>query len=196
MTLTIEQLVTIMPYAGRARAETFLTPLNSAMEEFQINTPARAGMFLANVAHESGSLRYLRELANGTAYNGRKDLGNTRQEAFDIAAEHGLTPGPMWRGRGLIQITGYDNFYACSKDLYNDPLHLVHNPSALELPGAAARSAAWYWWHAQINPFADTGDFDGACDIINRGRKTAAIGDAIGFDDRWQAWQRAQRVLV
>lgn len=192
--ITLEQLRTIMPFAG-PRAAVFLDPLNSAMEEFGIDTPVRAGMFLANVAHESGSLRYTLEIANGVAYNGRRDLGNTSDQALKIAAEHGTTPGPMWRGRGLIQVTGFNNYFSCSLALYGDPLHLIHHPEALELPGAAARSAAWFWWQAKLNAVADAGDFDGVCDIINRGRKTAAIGDAIGYDDRASAWSRAQRVL-
>jgi putative chitinase len=41
----------------------------------------------------------------------------------------------------------------------------------------------------------DAGDFDGVCDIINKGRKTPAIGDANGYDDRASAWSRAQKVL-
>ena len=183
-----------MPFAG-PRGAVFLDPLNSAMEEFGIVTPARAGMFLANVAHESGSLRWTREIASGVAYNGRKDLGNTSDQAIKIAAEHGTTPGPMWRGRGLIQITGFSNYFACSKDLYGDPLHLIHHPEALELPGAAARSAAWFWWKHRLNNFADAGDFDGVCDLVNRGHKTPAVGDANGYDDRASFYSRARRVL-
>lgn len=193
--ITLEQLITIMPYAGRARAAAFVAPLNAAAAEYYINTGRCLGMWLANIAHESGSLRYTLEIADGLAYNGRRDLGNTSEQALKIAAEHGTTPGPMWRGRGLIQITGFNNYFACSLALYGDPLHLINHPEALELPGAAARSAAWFWWQAKLNAVADAGDFDGVCDIINRGRKTAAIGDAIGYDDRASAWSRAQRVL-
>lgn len=195
MTLTINQLRMIMPFAG-PRAEVFLDPLNAAMTEFGIDTPARVGMFLANVAHESGSLRYTLEIANGMAYNNRKDLGNTSDQARKIAAEHATTPGPMWRGRGLLQITGFNNYFACSLALYGDPMHLLNHPEILELPGAAARSAAWFWWRANLNTVADAGDFDGVCDIINKGRKTAAIGDANGYDDRASAWSRAQKVLT
>lgn len=194
MKLTLDQLRQIMPFAG-PRAAIYLDPLNAAMVEFGIDTPARVGMFLANVAHESGSLRYTLEIANGAAYNGRKDLGNTRPEAIEIAAQHGLTPGPFWRGRGLIQVTGYNNYFVCSQDLYRDPMHLLHHPEILELPGAAARSAGWFWWRAKLNAGAEAGDFDGVCDIINKGHKTAAIGDANGYDDRASAWGRAQKVL-
>lgn len=188
--ITLLQLKQVMPFA-MARAQIFLGPLNAAMEEFTIDTPARVRMFLPQVGHESGSLHYTREIASGAAYNGRADLGNTRPEAIEIAAQHGLTPGPMWRGRGLIQITGYDNMRACSIALYKDPAHLLHHPELLELPGAAARSAGWFWWSHHINQMADADDFDGACDLVNRGRKTDARGDANGYADRLDFYQRA-----
>jgi putative chitinase len=88
MKLTIDQLRQIMPFAG-PRAAVYLDPLNAAMVEFGIDTPARVGMFLANVAHESGSLRYTREIASGAAYDNRADLGNTRPDAIVIAGQHG-----------------------------------------------------------------------------------------------------------
>jgi putative chitinase len=193
--ITLTQLKTIIPFAQK-RAEIYLAPINAAIQEFSISTPARAAMWLANVAHESGSLRYALEIANGAAYNGRKDLGNTRPEAIEIAAQHGLTPGPMWRGRGLIQVTGYNNYRACSTDLYGDPMHLLHHPEILELPGAAARSAGWFWWRAGLSSFADDGDFDAVCDLINKGRKTQAVGDANGFEDRLAFYNRARQVLL
>jgi putative chitinase len=192
--ITLDQLRAIMPFSGK-RAEIFIAPLNSGMEEFGIDTPVRAGMFLANLCHESGNLRYVLEIASGDAYNGRKNLGNTRPRAFQIAAEHGMLPGPMWRGRGLIQITGFDNYAAASQGLYDDPDLLLHHPELLEQPADAARSACWFWWRAKLNPVADSGDFDAVCDIINRGRKTPSIGDSIGYDDRLKAWNRAKKVL-
>ena len=61
MNLTLQQLITIMPNA-RSKAGIFLPALNAAMAEFGINTPARAASFLAQLAHESGQLVYVREL--------------------------------------------------------------------------------------------------------------------------------------
>ena len=74
----------IMPHAG-ARAEVFAPHLAAAAEEFEINASARIAAWLAQLAHESGELRYTRELADGTAYEGRRDLGN-------IAPGDGLVP--------------------------------------------------------------------------------------------------------
>lgn len=190
--VTLAQLKKIMPHAGK-RAEVFLVPLNDAMDEFGIDTPARQAAFLAQVCHESGSLAYVSEIASGLAYNGRKDLGNTKPEAVAAAARHGSTPGPWWKGHGLIQVTGYDNHVECGTAL---GLDLVNEPRLLELPLHAARSAAWFWQRHGLNKWADAGDFDGASDVINRGRKTQAEGDANGYKDRLAAYDRAKEVLA
>lgn len=190
--ITLAQLKQIMPSAG-SRALTFLGPLNEAMAEFGIDTPSREAAFLAQVAHESGQLRYVRELASGLAYDGRHDLGNTRPEAEAIAAANQSSPGPWWKGHGLIQITGYDNHKACGEAL---GLDLLNNPCLLETPREAARSAAWFWHTHGLNRWADVGDFDGVSDIINRGHKTAKDGDANGYPDRLAAYERAKDYLA
>jgi len=189
--ITLEHLKKIIPYAG-SRAGFFLGPLNDAMTEFGINTPVRQAAFLAQLAHESGSLRYVREIASGKAYDGRKDLGNTKPEAIRIAAQHGTTPGRFWKGHGLIQVTGYNNHLACGEAL---GLDLVNQPTLLEKPVHACRSAAWFWKENDLNRWADAGDFDGASDVINRGRKTAKVGDANGYADRIAYYERAKEVL-
>lgn len=190
--ITLDQLKKIIPYAG-ARAAIYLAPLNAAMAEFGIDTPGRRAAFLAQVAHESGSLRYTAEIASGKAYDGRADLGNTRPEAIRIAAQHGTTPGRFWKGHGLIQVTGYDNHRACGEAL---GLDLLNQPALLEKPAPACRSAAWFWREHNLNKWADAGDLDGASDVINRGHKTARVGDANGYADRLAFYQRAQEVLA
>jgi len=192
--ITLDQLRQIMPFAG-PRAAIYLDPLNATMEDFGIDTPDRVGMFLANVAHESGSLRYTREIASGAAYDNRADLGNTKPDAIAIAGQHGSTPGRWWRGGGFGQITGYNNYRQLSSDLYGDPETLLHHPEFLEQPLDACRSAGWFWRRNNLSAFADAGDFDGVCDVWNKGHKTSAAGDANGYDDRASAWSRAQKVL-
>jgi len=181
MQITLDQLRSVMPNSGK-RAEIFLEPLNRAMEEFEINTPVRQAAFLAQIAHESGSLRYVRELASGAAYDtGRlaERLGNTPEDDGD---------GERYRGRGLIQITGTANYSACSAALYGDSQHLLDHPELLELPDAAARSAAWFWKSRGLNELADAGDFLRVTKRIN--------GGINGMDDRMAHWEQAKKVLT
>lgn len=174
--LSLDQLRAAMPYAGD-RAVVFLVPLGQAMEAHDITTPARQAAFLAQVAHESGSLRYVKELADGKAYEGRADLGNT--EPGD---------GPRFKGRGLIQITGRANYRACSRALYDDEQLLLDHPELLELPANAAMSAAWFWESRGLNELADRGNFLGITRRINGGLN--------GLADRQAHWDRALKVLL
>ncbi len=172
-TVTLEQLRKIMPYAG-GRAVVFLGPLNEAMLEFGIDTPTRQAAFLAQVCHESGSLRYVREIASGEAYEGRADLGNTNPG-----------DGVRYKGRGLIQITGRANYRQCGKVL---GLPLEQQPELLEHTEHACRSAAWFWMSRNLNTLADAGDFKAITRRIN--------GGINGFADRLAAYERATDVLT
>lgn len=186
--ITIEQLLEIMPSASAIRVEQFAEPLNAAMCEFGIDTPKRQAAFIAQLAHESGCFRYVRELASGEAYNGRISLGNTRPEAIEIATRNNSTPGPFFKGRGLIQITGYDNYASCSKALFQDKAVLISNPALLERTDLACRSAAWFWDSRSLNAFADAGDFEAITRKINGGLN--------GYADRVAHHQRALKVLA
>lgn len=170
--ITLSELKEIMPYARKA--ELFLEPLNSAMLEFDITGPVRQAAFLAQIAHESGSLQYVKEIASGEAYEGRKDLGNT--EPGD---------GVKYKGRGLIQITGRANYAECGTALGVD---LIESPQSLEEPVLAARSAAWFWASRNLNDLADKGDFKLITKRINGGYN--------GYQDRLAYYERAQRVLA
>ncbi|MBK6742501.1 MAG: glycoside hydrolase family 19 protein [Hydrogenophilales bacterium] len=173
--ITAAQLLKIMPNAG-TRAALYAPHLANAMVEFHIDSPARQAAFLAQVAHESGELRYVRELASGAAYEGRKDLGNTQPG-----------DGPRFRGRGLIQITGRANYRDCSRALFDIESILLNEPERLELPGEACRSAAWFWWSRVFNPLADAGKFREITRRINGGYN--------GLADRERYWARAKTVL-
>jgi putative chitinase len=162
--MTASDLLAIMPFA-KARIGTFLDPLNAAMGEFDINTPARQAAFLAQVGHESGQLRYVRELASGQAYEGRKDLGNT--EPGD---------GVRFKGRGLIQVTGRANYLTCGQALHLD---LIERPELLEEPLHACRSAAWFWKSRGLNELADVGDFMRITRRINGGTNGMADRQAL-----------------
>ncbi|WP_204127572.1 glycoside hydrolase family 19 protein [Pseudomonas ogarae] len=180
MPLTQAQLLCILPNAG-ANAGVFAPVLNTAMGRYQIIGPKRVAAFLAQVGHESGQLRYLRELGND-AYLSKYDTGR-------LAARLGNTPevdgdGQKFRGRGLIQITGRANYRACGEAL---GLDLVAEPVLLERPQWAAHSAAWFWSSRGLNPLADSGDFDTITQRINGGQNGAA--------DRRALYERALQVL-
>ncbi len=116
MSITEQQLQRIMPNARR-QAGVFVSALNAAMANRQIDTPKRQAAFLAQVGHESGQLQYVRELG-GDQYLSKYDTGT-------LAARLGNTPeadgdGQRYRGRGLIQITGHNNYLRCSLALFGD----------------------------------------------------------------------------
>lgn len=168
--ITSQLLRSIMPAAGD-RADLYAPPLDAACREFDINTAERLAAFLATIAHESGSLRYVRELASGQAYEGRPDLGNTN-----------IGDGPRFKGRGLIQITGRANYAQAGAAL---GLELSRNPELLESPSMAARSAAWWWSAHGCNDLAN--DFKAVTKRVNGGLN--------GWEDRLAFYERAKKVL-
>lgn len=170
--LTADTLVKIMPYA-KAKAAQYAPLLDAAMREFDINTPARQASFLSQVGHESGQLRYVRELASGAAYEGREALGNTQPG-----------DGVRFRGRGLIQITGRANYTAAMMALDVD---CIERPEVLEEPTNACRSAAWFWKSHGLNELADAGDQVKVTKRIN--------GGINGLADRLALFEVAKRVL-
>jgi len=176
MTLTLAQLATVMPHADE-RADRYLEPLVATMAEYDIDTPARAAMWLAQIAHESAELRLVTEIADGTQYEGRADLGNTTRG-----------DGRRYRGRGLFQITGRYNYAACSLALSGSADLLLEHPQLLaDDPLLACRSAGWYWRSRRLNRFADAQDITGCTRVINGGTN--------GLPDRIKYWDRARAVL-
>lgn len=173
--ITAAQLLKIMPNAG-ARAALYAPHLSAVMHDYEINTPARQAAFLAQVAHESGELRYVREIASGDAYEGRADLGNTQPG-----------DGRRYKGRGLIQVTGRTNYAALSRSLYDDENILLGDPAQLEQPRQACASAAWFWWSRKLSALADMGKFREITRKINGGYN--------GLADRERYWSRAKTVL-
>lgn len=182
MHLTEEQLLRIFPNA-RSQAGVFISVLNSSMAHRNINTPLRIAAFLAQVGHESGQLRYVRELG-GDQYLSKYDTGV-------LSARLGNTPeldgdGQRYRGRGLIQITGRSNYRQCSLGLFDDE-RLLDLPELLEQPQWAAESAAWFWEQNGLNELADRDQFNSITRRIN--------GGLSGLQDRLQLWARARVVL-
>ena len=182
MSVTEQQLQRIMPNA-RGQAGVFVSALNAAMTRRQISSPKRQAAFLAQLGHESGQLQYVRELG-GEQYLSKYDTGS-------LAAKLGNTPetdgdGQRYRGRGLIQITGRNNYLRCSLALFGNE-RLLRTPELLELPQWAAESAAWFWWIRELNVLADRDEFEAITRKINGGLN--------GLADRLELWGRARAVL-
>ncbi|WP_432755751.1 glycoside hydrolase family 19 protein [Pseudomonas sp. WMBT8] len=177
MPITEQQLLRILPNAGR-QTGVFVPVLNTAMSKHGIVTIARIVAFIAQVGHESGQLRYVREIWGPTAqqvrYEGRADLGNTVKG-----------DGSKYRGRGLIQITGRANYAACGEAL---GLDLINQPELLEQPQHAAMSAAWFWSTKGLNTLADKGEFVKITRRVN--------GGVNGLEDRQRLYAQAQKVLA
>ncbi|UVK80688.1 glycoside hydrolase family 19 protein [Pseudomonas sichuanensis] len=183
MTVTLKQLQHILPNAG-TQAGVFLPFLNAAMVKWGIVTPLRKRAFLAQIGHESGQLRYVRELGNDQ-YLAKYDTGK-------LAARLGNTPeadgdGQRYRGRGLVQVTGHDNYKRCGEAL---GLDLLARPELLERPEHAADSAGWFWHQAGLNALADKGP--SAFEAITR----RINGGLNGQDDRLAIYKRAEQVLI
>ncbi|MFY9226068.1 MAG: glycoside hydrolase family 19 protein [Blastocatellia bacterium] len=171
--ITTEQLRQIMPRLSVDKATTYLPYINEAMKEAEINTPLRQAAFLAQIAHESGELKYFEELASGRAYEGRQDLGNTQPG-----------DGVRFKGRGPIQLTGRANYRSAGAALGVD---LENNPDRADDLDIAFRVAAWFWNKRKLSSFADKGNFDAITYRINGGYN--------GKEDRDKYYRKASKVL-
>ena len=135
-----------------ANAQKFLPYISDTCSKYGISSPVRQLCFLAQVSHESGGFFYTEELASGSAYEGRaRRLGNIHPG-----------DGPRYKGRGLIQITGRNNYTLIGEafgiDLVNNPDLLggknitACSPDQLRY---AALSAGWFWNKTSLNLIAD-----------------------------------------
>lgn len=157
--------------------------VKEALRQSECTTPQRVAQWFAQIGHESAGLRYMEELADGSAYEGRADLGN-------------LHPGwgVRYKGRGPIQITGATNYTQVSEWAHRhgyvpSPTYFFDNPQELAADTFAFLGASWYWVVArgsQINDAADREDHEAVCRLIN--------GGLHGFDDRVQRYHRAIQV--
>lgn len=208
--ITVGRLMAVMPKAGVDLCAAFAGPLNQAFARYDIVTPLRVAMFLANAAHESGELRSLREnlnyrpetllrmwpkrfnAAEAAEYAHQPERIANRAYA-DRMGNRDEASGDGWRyrGGGIFQITGMSAYLAASLEIYRDQ-RLTESPELVEEPDAAALTAAHFWASARCNSLADAGDFDGVCDLINIGHKTKAEGDTNGYVDRCAYFARLQ----
>jgi len=175
MTITTEQLYEACKgNVTRIKLQLYTPILNKYMIMYNITTTQRMSMFIANLLVESGRFNYVKELANGLAYEHRKDLGNINDG-----------DGVKYKGRGLIQITGRNNYTLLTKDFKVD---FITHPELLEQPEYAVRSACWYWSTHKLNEIADTLNFKQTVKLINGGLN--------GYDVRLNYYNQLIKVLT
>lgn len=170
MPITPAQLQRVMGIKP-ALAARWAPYITRALDLSDCTTPARAAAWLAQVGHESGCLRYTRELWGPTAQQLRYEPGTT------LAKRLGNTQpgdGKRYMGRGLIQITGRGNYRLCTERMAGlvagaQVPDFEEQPELLERPDWAALSAALYWRKHNLNRWADNGDFAELTRRINGG---------------------------
>ncbi len=182
MKITKGQVLQIMPTA-KERVGKYLAYINSYAEVFEIDTPLRMAHYLAQIAHESGELRYTVE-QGARSYFDKYDTGK-------LALQLGNTPqkdgdGYKYRGRGLIQITGRSNYDAYNRSAYCGGDVMTH-PELLEKPLGAVKSSMWWWKTHGLNILADNDDVVKITKRINGGQN--------GLKERCGYLARAKRAL-
>jgi putative chitinase len=174
--LTTAKLKGIMLNATDANIGTYAPALFAKMPARAISTPLRQAHFLAQVGHESGELRYKEEIASGTAYEGRADLGNTQPG-----------DGPRFKGRGLIQLTGRANYRQYGQAIQRDLTTNEQWKQVADDPNLAVDVACWFWETRNLNQYADQDDVTTITRRIN--------GGVNGLDDRKRLLARAKCFL-
>jgi putative chitinase len=135
--------------------------LNSAFELGKINTFNRIAFLMANLMHESGDFRYLREIHDGSNYEFRVSLGNIQKG-----------DGKRFSGKSYLQITGRNNYRAFTKwsNSKGIMIDFVEKPELLETYQYSVIPAIFFWEVNKLEKYADAGDFLNVCSIINTGR--------------------------
>lgn len=205
MTLSLDQLYEINGKMYKDKCEYYLEALNLILPEYQINTKLRLCHFLAQIIHESGHLKYNQENLNYSAKALRSVFGKYFPTDA-LAEQYARKPekianrvyanrmgngdedsGDGWlrRGRGLIQLTGTDNYKACSKALNID---LMKNPDLIVSNAeVCVKTACWYWSVNNLNKYADVDNIKTITKRINGGYN--------GLEDRTKILNAAKKVL-
>ena len=204
--ITYEQLLVINNNKNPEMCKYYINALNKILPEYKVNTKLRLCHFLAQILHESGNLKYKSENLNYSA----KALRSVFPKYFktdEIANQYARKPekianrvyanrmgngdeasGDGWlrRGRGLIQLTGTDNYKACTKALNVD---LMKNPDLIiSNAEICMKTACWFWNSKKLNELADKDDIKSITKRINGGYN--------GIEDRESILKRAKSVLI
>jgi putative chitinase len=163
----------------------WLQPLLDTFQKYEINTPQRQAAFIGQCAHESGNFKVLQENLNYSA-KGLMATWSSRFPDMDTAERYERQPekiankvyaradmgntddgdGWKYRGRGVIQLTGKNNYRTCGEAL---GLDLVVNPDLILEPQYACLSAGWFWNKRGLNTLADANDIETITKRVNGG---------------------------
>lgn len=181
--------------------------LLNILPEYDIDTSSRVAAFMAQCGHESGGFTVMQENLNYSA----KGLVGTFKKYFPTEAvakpyerkpemianrvyanrmgngDEASGEGWYFRGRGIVQITGKNNYTKCSQSLFESNV-LVENPDLLLETEYAIHSACWFWSAARLNELADIGDIKTMTKRIN--------GGYIGLEDRINHYNHAIEILT
>ena len=204
MKITLEQLKKIFPKTKSEVLNQYVDPLNKTFEKFGFDNALSIRTFLAQVGHESGGFNFTKENLNYSAdrllvifkkyfnasnvhlYARKPDkianrvyanrMGNNTEESGD---------GWKYCGRGLIQITGFNNYSALSKYLKMPMDQLINY---LETPEGATISAGWFFLENGLIPLAKSGAVTETTKKINGGTN--------GLEDRIDIFNRSKTIIV
>lgn len=206
MKLTIDMLAAMIP--SNKNPNDWHKALVDVLPKYDIDTPERIAGFIAQCAHESADFRRLEENLNYSekalnsvfgryfgpgkrnaaeyARNPEKIANYVYQDEFRKSKMGNVKPGDGWRfrGRGLKQLTGRDNYTAFGKTV---GMSAEEAAEYVATPKGAVESACWFWQNAKCNRYADAGDIVGLSKRIN--------GGTIGLDDRKRRWEEALKIL-
>ena len=162
----------------------WLAPLEETFAKYDISTPVRQACFMGQCAHESGNFKTLQENLNYSA-EGLMKTWPSRFATKEIADQYARKPEKIagkvyngrlgntseaeaakYLGRGLIQLTGKENYDHCGLGIDID---LLADPALLLDPRYAALSAGWFWNKKGLNALADASDIETMTKRINGG---------------------------
>ena len=201
MEISKEQLTQLIP--GNTYIDHWYDALSKLLPDYEINTPNRIAAFVAQCAHESANFTALHENLNYTAssltrvWPSRFPAGVAEQYANNPEAIANRAycsrmgngddaSGDGWRycGRGLIQLTGKDNYAAFADSIGITPEEVSDYVQTFE---GAVQSACWFWESNNLNQYADSGDIETMTKRIN--------GGTLGLADRKEHYEHAKHVL-
>jgi putative chitinase len=202
MELTKEQLKQLLP--KNPYIDQWHKALSQLLPDYEINTPQRIAAFMAQCAHESGEFLFLSENLNYKAASLRKIFGKYFPDDATAAAyekkpekianriyasrmgnsDEASGDGYKYRGRGLIQVTGKQNYTWFAASLQITPEEAAEYMGTFE---GAAQSACWFWETNKLNDWADKGDIVTLTKKIN--------GGTIGLEDRIKHYEHALHVF-